>query len=77
VNGYDELQLLFRSGQTVTVNDAAKTVRTFIALAAAPGSVGAESGYKADGEVEVLATFTDGSTALLTIQIPGPLDILP
>jgi hypothetical protein len=75
VNGYGELQLIFRSGETVTVNEATKTVRTFIALAAAPGSVGAESGYESDGEVEVLATFTDGTTALLTIQIPGEEEI--
>lgn len=70
VNGEDELQLLFRTGQTVTVNSLSKTVRTFVALAAAPGSVGAVSGYDSDGDVAVLATFTDGTKALLDISIP-------
>jgi len=71
VNGFGELQLIFRSGQTVTVNDAIKTVRTFVALAPAPGSVGAASGYDGYGNVSVLATFTDGSTAIINISIPG------
>jgi hypothetical protein len=69
VNDLDDLQLIFRTGQTVTVNNSAKTVRTFVSLAAAPGSVGAASGYDSDGDVAVLATFTDGSKALLEISI--------
>jgi hypothetical protein len=71
VNGYGYLQLIFRTGQTVQVNSQTKTVRTFTALVPAPGSLGAAMGYNEDGIVAVLATFTDGTTALLWVNVPG------
>jgi len=71
VDGFGDLILLLRTGQTVTLpNSDVKTIKSFIALAAAPGSVGAASGYDDEGNVAVLATFTDGTQALLNIAIP-------
>jgi hypothetical protein len=77
VDGDGNLDLLLRTGQQVTVNEVAKTIKTFVALAAAPGSVGAASGYDTEfGDVAVVATFTDGSEALLNITVPNLL-LLP
>jgi hypothetical protein len=70
VNGEGVLQLIFRTGQTVTVNSSLKTVRTFTALDAAPGSLGSAMGYNQFGEVAVIATFTDGSTAMVWLGVP-------
>jgi len=64
------LRLLFRTGQSVTVDGSSKTVRTFRALQAAPGSIGAASGYDDDGNVAIVATFTDGNQALLQLTVP-------
>ena len=70
LDGYDILQLIFRTGQTVQVNGVNKVVKSFKALDAAPGSVGAVHGYDDYGDVAAVATFTDGSTALLVFSIP-------
>ncbi len=71
LDGYGLLQLIFRSGQTVEVNGINKKVLTFTALDAAPGSLGAAMGYNEYGEVAVIATFTDGTTAMLWVSVPG------
>jgi hypothetical protein len=64
------LGLLLRSGQRLDVNGVIHQVRTFTALAPAPGSMGAASGYGQNGNVEVLASFTDGTEALLKLAVP-------
>jgi hypothetical protein len=72
VDGYGTLQLLFRSGQTVNISKGStKRVRTFTALDAAPGSLGAATGYDGFGAVAVVATFTDGTSAMIYLEIPG------
>lgn len=70
VDSAGTLQLLLRAGQPVTVGIAVRTVKSFTALAATPGSIGAASGYDGAGQVSALATFTDGSQALLQITVP-------
>jgi hypothetical protein len=64
------LRLLLRAGQTYTVNGSARVVKTFIALAPAPDSLGAARGVDEDGNVTALVTFTDGRQALLSMGIP-------
>ena len=71
VNSEYEVALIFRTGEPVDVNGQVKTVRTFVALTDSPGSVGAANGYDDCGDVGVLATFTDGTTALLNVEVPG------
>jgi hypothetical protein len=58
------------SEEAITVNGGRKVVRTFTALAPAIGSIGAASGYDQSGDVEVLATFTDGSAGLVKVAAP-------
>ena len=70
LDGYGILQLIFRSGETVTVDGVKKVVRTFKALTAPAGSVGAVHGYDDLGDVAAIANFTDGSSALLVFSIP-------
>ncbi len=47
-----------------------KPVRSFVALAAAAGSIGAARGYDAAGRVNVLVTFTDRTQAVVSVQVP-------
>ena len=70
VDSLGMLRLLLRTGQSLTVDATLKTIKTFTALAAAPGSIGAASGYDDAGRVSVLATFTDGSQSLVLVQVP-------
>ncbi len=70
VDSSDTLQLLLRTNQTVVIHNSNKTLKTFVALAPAVGSPGAASGYDDNGNVAVLATFTDGSKALLKLTVP-------
>jgi hypothetical protein len=64
------LKLLVRTGESVIVDARARTIMAFTALAPAPGSIGAASGYDNMGHVTALATFTDGSQALLHVTVP-------
>ena len=64
------LRLLLRAGQTYTVDGSARVVKTFVALAPSPDSLGAARGVDADGNVTALVTFTDGRQALLTMGVP-------
>jgi hypothetical protein len=70
VDSTGALQLLLRTGQSVTVGTGPRIVATFTALAATPGSIGAASGYDNAGNVEALATFTDHSQALIKVTLP-------
>jgi len=70
VDGFGELILLLQTGQQVTVNDNTETIKTFVTLVGAPGSVGAASTYDQFGNVSVVAYFYDGSSAILNIAIP-------
>lgn len=64
------LRLVLRTNQSVTVGANTKTLRSFTGLLAAPGSIGAASSYNNAGRIAVLANFTDGTRALLTVEIP-------
>jgi hypothetical protein len=71
VDSVGALQLLLRTGQAVMVNGSARTVKRFVALAPAFGTHGgAATGFDDDGHVMALATFADGSQALLDIALP-------
>jgi uncharacterized delta-60 repeat protein len=47
-----------------------KAVKSFVALTAAPGSVGAARGYSNDGRINALVTFTDRTQAVVQLQVP-------
>jgi hypothetical protein len=64
------LRLLLRAGQTYTVNGAPRVIKAFVALAPAPGSLGAAQGLDGSGNVTALVTFIDGTEAVLTIGLP-------
>ena len=64
------MRLLLGADEGITVSGMRKTVRTFSALTPAPGSIGAASGYDQSGHVEALATFSDGTQALLKLTAP-------
>lgn len=64
---------LLRAGDRIESagpGSSVKPIRSFVALAAAPGSIGAARGYNADGRVNVLVTFDDRTQAVVTIQVP-------
>ena len=70
LNGNGVLQLLLRSGEVINVEGlGTKKIRTFTALQTAPGANGAAIGYDDFGDVAVIATFTDGSSALLDVEM--------
>ena len=64
------VRLLLRTGGNASVNGVSKVVETFTALVPSVGSIGAASGYDNAGNVAVLATFGDGSQALLVLTVP-------
>jgi hypothetical protein len=64
------LHLLLRAGRPLTVNGAARTIESFVALAPAPDSLGAAQGFDQEGNVTALVTFTDGSEAIVAISLP-------
>ena len=70
VDSTGTLQLIFRTGQNALVNGVTRQVKTFTALVPGAGSIGAASGYDNKGHVAVLATFTDGTQALLVLMVP-------
>jgi hypothetical protein len=70
VDSTGALRLLLGADEGITVSGMRKTVRTFSALTPAPGSIGAASGYDQSGHVEALATFSDGTQALLKLTAP-------
>jgi hypothetical protein len=52
------------------VNGAPRVIKAFVALAPAPGSLGAAQGLDGSGNVTALVTFIDGTEAVLTIGLP-------
>jgi hypothetical protein len=64
------LQLLLRTGQTLTVNGGPLTVKSFVALTPSAGSLGAASGFDDDQHVSTLVTFTNGTQAIVGISVP-------
>ncbi len=63
------LSLLLRTGKKVLVQGKERFVKSFTALAAVPGALGAAAGY--DGSrFHVAVSFTDGSSAI--VKIPAP-----
>jgi len=48
-----------------------KVVKSFVALTAAPGSIGAARGYNDDGRINVLVTFPDRTQTVISIQVPS------
>lgn len=68
-----DMQRILRAGdqlESAGPGSALKPVRSFVALAAAPGSIGAARGYSDDGRVNVLVTFSDRTQAVVSIQVP-------
>ena len=61
------LRLLVQTGVTEIDN---KTVKSFTLLKALPGSTGVTRNFNDSGEVAWLATFTDGTTAIVKTEIP-------
>jgi autotransporter-associated beta strand protein len=70
VDSHGTLQLLLRTGQVVKVGAGNKTVASFTALTAAPGSIGAAHGYDHVGRVAATVTFTDRTVAVLKLSLP-------
>gem|GEM_PF-4821423 len=61
------LRLLVQTGVTQIDN---KTVKSFTLLKALPGSTGVTRSFNDFGEVAWLATFTDGTTAIVKTEVP-------
>jgi sugar lactone lactonase YvrE len=63
------VRLLFRTGIANAIV-AGKTLKSFTLLKTAVGSVGVTRSFNNVGQLVWLATFTDGTTALITTDIP-------
>lgn len=71
VNTHGVLIGLLRTGDKIAgVASQTGTIRSFLALQPAPGSIGAANGYDNDGHVAALVTFTDNKVALVEFTIP-------
>ncbi|MHA3770406.1 DUF7453 family protein [Verrucomicrobiota bacterium sgz303538] len=66
VDAFGEVQELMRENQPLL----GKTVKTFSVLKAIAGSAGSARSYNANSQVAALVTFTDGTTAIVKIEIP-------
>ena len=64
------LTLLLRTNRSTLVNGVSKSVKSFTALVPSVGSLGAASGYDNADRIAVLATFTDGTKAQLSLTVP-------
>jgi hypothetical protein len=69
VDSTGTLRLLLRTGHGVSVGGQTRVVKSFLALAPAPGAAGAASGY-AGTHIAVLARFFDQTVALLDLPVP-------
>ncbi len=68
-----EMRRLLRAGdqlESAGPGSALKTVKSFVALSAAAGSIGAARGYDDMGRVSVLVTFADRTQAVVRVQVP-------
>lgn len=73
VDSGGELRRIMRTGdrlESAGPGSPLKSIKSFVALSAAPGSIGAARGYGEDGKITVLVTFTDRSQAVVTLQVP-------
>ena len=70
VDSTGTLRLLLRTGQPVTIGAATKALKSFVGLVAAPGSIGAASTFDNEGRIAIHATCTDGTRALMVVEIP-------
>lgn len=73
VDSTGELRRVVRTGDRIESTGPGsplKQIRSFVALSAAPGSIGAARGYDEAGRITVLVTFTDRTQAVVTIQVP-------
>ncbi len=73
VDSTGSMRRLLRAGDSIESagpGSAQKAVKSFAALGAASGSIGAARGYDANGRVNVLVTFADRTQAVLSIQVP-------
>lgn len=73
VDSKGDLRRILRAGDQIESagpGSALKPVKTFVALTAAPGSIGAARGYDNNGRVNALVTFTDRTQAVVSIQVP-------
>jgi hypothetical protein len=61
------LRLLFQTGVTQL---GGKTLKSFSLLNAVPGSVGVTRSFNNAAQVVWLATYTDGSTAIVDTEVP-------
>ncbi len=64
------LGLLLRTGQSLQLGDQNESIKSFLALAPASGSIGAASGYDSEGNLAVLATFLSGGQSVIRIATP-------
>jgi hypothetical protein len=60
------LRLLFRTGDSID----GKTLKSYVTLTAATGSTGVPRWFNATGQLVWVATFTDGSTAVVVTALP-------
>ncbi len=67
------MRRLLRAGDMIESagpGSALKAVKSFVALGAAAGSIGAARGYDDTGRVSVLVTFADRTQAVVRVQVP-------
>ena len=69
-NAAGTVRQILRTGDRVMVSAVERTVKSFVALTPAAGSIGAAHGYDETGRTAVLATFTDKTVALLELAAP-------
>jgi len=70
VDAKGQLESVLRTGTGVMVDGSQKVIHTIATLVPAARAIGSASGYDDDGNVAVLATFTDGTQALLNVAVP-------
>jgi hypothetical protein len=72
VDSSGELRLLVREGQEVIVEGSGtpKVLGSFTALSAVPGSPAQRRSFAGDGQIVYRAFFTDGSQAVVKVQLP-------
>lgn len=72
VDSLGELRLLVREGEAVVAgtDDERKTVKGFSVLTAVTGSPMQRRSFDAAGRIAYLADFTDGSQAVMQVQLP-------
>ncbi|MHA3771208.1 DUF7453 family protein [Verrucomicrobiota bacterium sgz303538] len=72
VDSKGELQLVVQEGQEVNVEGSStpKILKSFAVLSAVPGSPTQRRSFAGDGQIVYRALFTDGSQAIVKVQLP-------